>query len=1014
MSAFAFGAAPASMASTAVSAQQEPGKTTKFFDDRPAGNRYEELKVLREQERLDAIRRGIIDDPDNKRALAEAKVFVGTCEDMCPAFEREQREYQNDVGRLEISPVTGRIDSQYAVKAFHRSAAGNEQSLPSDIRPPAILLKTMDYLVEKVLCGPEPLADTHGFVRDRTRSIRTDLTVQNFRGDEAILLTERIARFHVLSAHLMCETEGFSQQQEAEQLRKSLQSLSEYYDDRRLKGLPNPNEPEFRAYNILTRLHDPDVLRQAQALSRNVRQSPPVLEALELYNLSQRGNEEVGRFKPPNNEGSLNLFRRFFKEVASQRTSYLMACLCETHFSIVRKGALKALRKSYRAQHRNLPLSDVVAALMYDDEEQAAFECRHYGISIHADASGSALAELTTRSNFDESGVAVDQRSSTMLVESKRQGRSLRDVIYADANRSLTSMPPPALVPARKRSLAMSQPLEPLLPRTQTQAPQATLPPPVTSAVSFTQAASTMNKDSMSSLPSRDAFRQSAAKSVPSVNSSDVEDLSQQRFIAAQRAEQDLRARHAAQLIAVREQAEIRHREELLTAMARDVAQKMLRAEVDAQIRESYAVFTDTRRLKRMAFTRFGLACDEIRRRAMDQETKLAEEAEMEVVYDTVLRDLTAIHNGPPVRHRKRRRTTVNDNSEKDRVIATSAQRDIFWKPIDMHSVLQTAMIAAGTTAVVYIDVRRADRAIVEWYCSKFGILDGVSAEIEHADSRVRFELLTAEATPKIHATPQTVVAALIYHEPFVEKSALPGAAVQFLETLQQLGGVAKNKFPVLVTSFSQLSGQELGDALAFDQILADRKSPVAHCEAAVLKSANDAGLFEHAVARLAAHISTQVSPLERERQDESARQARLAVELPRVSNATLQSPLKNSFYDARVIAGETPTTIIGRGRDPVSLAVVDTTTYATPLRGHGGAAHVGRLGLSSAQDFAFRTPRLASGWLKTPRRASLTSQTCEPSQLGHHTEEQSAQLRSLLETIAQAERLLGDDTLMT
>jgi hypothetical protein len=196
------------------------GQTVRSFEG-PEGNQYEQLKVLREEERLSAIKQGLIDDPNHPKALEEAKLFLGTCTDMCPRFEREQREYQNNVERWELDPATGRIDARRAVKAFHRPAAGNEQALPSDVRPPHVLISTLDYLFDDIMCGGYPLEVTHGFIRDRTRSIRQDFTLQNNRGSEAILCHERIARFHILSLHLMRNVTGFSEQQETEQLRKS-------------------------------------------------------------------------------------------------------------------------------------------------------------------------------------------------------------------------------------------------------------------------------------------------------------------------------------------------------------------------------------------------------------------------------------------------------------------------------------------------------------------------------------------------------------------------------------------------------------------------------------------------------------------------------------------------------------------------------------------------------------------------------------------------------------------------
>lgn len=70
------------------------------------------------------------------------------------------------------------------------------------------------------------LEDSHGFVRDRTRSIRQDFTLQNSRGIEAVQAHEIIARYHILCLHEMCENKGFSEQQEMEQLRKGIDFVS--------------------------------------------------------------------------------------------------------------------------------------------------------------------------------------------------------------------------------------------------------------------------------------------------------------------------------------------------------------------------------------------------------------------------------------------------------------------------------------------------------------------------------------------------------------------------------------------------------------------------------------------------------------------------------------------------------------------------------------------------------------------------------------------------------------------
>ncbi|KAF9584023.1 hypothetical protein BGW38_007828, partial [Lunasporangiospora selenospora] len=189
------------------------------FNAVPIGNQFEELKEKRVREREEAIRQGTIPDPTKPRRLEDAITFVGTCMDMCPEYERHEREYQTSLEKFEKIPGTDSVNHALAVKAFARPAAGADQPLPSDVRPPHVLLKTLDYLMTEIVSDGN-LSDSHSFVRDRTRSIRQDFTLQNNRGLEAIHAHEIIARYHIMCMHQLCEDDGFSAQQEMEQLQK--------------------------------------------------------------------------------------------------------------------------------------------------------------------------------------------------------------------------------------------------------------------------------------------------------------------------------------------------------------------------------------------------------------------------------------------------------------------------------------------------------------------------------------------------------------------------------------------------------------------------------------------------------------------------------------------------------------------------------------------------------------------------------------------------------------------------
>ena len=62
---------------------------------------FQQLKKSREQERKDAIKNGFLADPDKPTSLAHAITPVGTCQDMCPEFERVERIVQLMVDNCE-------------------------------------------------------------------------------------------------------------------------------------------------------------------------------------------------------------------------------------------------------------------------------------------------------------------------------------------------------------------------------------------------------------------------------------------------------------------------------------------------------------------------------------------------------------------------------------------------------------------------------------------------------------------------------------------------------------------------------------------------------------------------------------------------------------------------------------------------------------------------------------------------------------------------------------------------
>ncbi|KAG1328469.1 hypothetical protein G6F62_008130 [Rhizopus arrhizus] len=349
-----------------------------------------------------------------------------------------EREIQNNVDRLEMDE-NGNLDRNKAVKAYRRSAAGNDQPLPADVRSPEALISTLDYLIKEVMSN-YPLEKCHAFIRDRTRSIRQDFTLQNIRDVTAVEVHERIARFHILCLHEMCgmDESKFSEQQETEQLRKVLLSLMEFYEDLREEDIETPNEAEFRAYYIITHIRDKDVVRQISSQPAHIFKHPYVKQALKFHAMAQRSNEieetSSRRNKAENAFGSQNNYDSFFKLVADPHTSFLMACLLETHFPEVRKGALKAMNVAYMARAAGVEAEYVRKVLCYDSLAQCLKEAKHYGIGMDMSLKEPTLLfglkHYESRAHvFLEPLSYLAQRKSVFLVEAKKDGKTFSEIV---------------------------------------------------------------------------------------------------------------------------------------------------------------------------------------------------------------------------------------------------------------------------------------------------------------------------------------------------------------------------------------------------------------------------------------------------------------------------------------------------------------------------------------------------------------------------------------------------------
>ncbi|TKC35343.1 hypothetical protein EI555_008951, partial [Monodon monoceros] len=325
--------------------------------------------------------------------LDKARTFVGTCPDMCPEKERYMRETRSQLSVFEVVPGTDQVDHAAAVKEYSRSSADQEEPLPHELRPSAVLSRTMDYLVTQIMDQKEgSLRDWYDFVWNRTRGIRKDITQQHLCDPVTVSLIEKCTRFHIHCAHFMCEEpmSSFDAKINNENMTKCLQSLKEMYQDLRNKGVFCASEAEFQGYNVLLNLNKGDILREVQQLHPAVRNSSEVKFAVQAFAALNSNN-----------------FVRFFKLV--QSASYLSACLLHCYFTQIRKDALRALNVAYTASTQRsttFPLDGVVRMLLFRDGEDATGFLSCHGLTV-----SDGCVELNRSSFLEPEGLSKARKS---------------------------------------------------------------------------------------------------------------------------------------------------------------------------------------------------------------------------------------------------------------------------------------------------------------------------------------------------------------------------------------------------------------------------------------------------------------------------------------------------------------------------------------------------------------------------------------------------------------------------
>ncbi|KAJ4423818.1 actin cytoskeleton and mitosis protein [Gnomoniopsis sp. IMI 355080] len=410
-------------------------------------------KAYESRVRSSLIKAGIIDDPDVRKKLSDAIDFRGVCEDMCPEGEKVSRIVEHDVKLPERirnpgGPGDGWPNPDLMVKSFKRSAAGIDAPLPTEVRSPAALRRTLDYLIDDLLKGDENLPLLHGFLWDRTRAIRKDFIFQNAMTPEEridqIYCLENITRFHAVSLQLLSKDgkADFSEQQEREQLGKTLLSLIQVYDECKDMDIQIDNEAEFRSYFLLYNAFDPFVIQQMQDWSDKFWfDSPEIQTAVSLIELLQNVWHHRGPMRPwaPLTLGSQS-FSSYFAIVESPQVSYTMACLAGIHFTELRRLMLKALHKSYarvRGNPKDLTAKVLNEMFRFDTEEECLAFLKEYDMEFSSEGTGEPYMIVERRRGLTRP--TIKHSFSQKVIERKRGRHSLPEVVHTTVFEEVSS-----------------------------------------------------------------------------------------------------------------------------------------------------------------------------------------------------------------------------------------------------------------------------------------------------------------------------------------------------------------------------------------------------------------------------------------------------------------------------------------------------------------------------------------------------------------------------------------------
>ena len=380
----------------------------------------------------------------------------GTCRDFCPSKERQERLHFNTVATVELyhKERSNWKQKSLLIKKFQRSAAGLV-SHHSEVRSPAVLLQTVQYLCSHVLdldrlqtedprwrddprkrnSIPIFAGDLELFLRDRLRMVAKDLALQGYSADgqrthpDAICCLEAIVRFHLVSAHECCQAEpsDFDPHMNWSSLSGYVASLDHLY---KLTHQQQPRavakvwcrcEPTMRAYMLLAMLPTPRHMwrNTLQTLNNDNIYASKRIQTTLIEIIEQSASQIIT--KGPLFVAALEVcqaclsgdYGTFFN-IAKKCTDVIFLCGMHAQFDRVRLQALKTINQVYRSTFR---LDTILSELCCNDINHVETLCREFGFQIQP--SGPSGPSKTSETTSGTSSIILNHKLKLPLIANK-------------------------------------------------------------------------------------------------------------------------------------------------------------------------------------------------------------------------------------------------------------------------------------------------------------------------------------------------------------------------------------------------------------------------------------------------------------------------------------------------------------------------------------------------------------------------------------------------------------------